>query len=385
MKRAIVLSGGGSKGSYELGVWKALKKLHISYDIVTGTSIGALNGALMTQKSYLRACYIWHKLSLEYLFNQTPQSEKNVDVFKLFSDNFLKNGGMELEKIETIIKKNISPQKFYKSNIDFGLITYNLSAKKAIQLTKKEIEKEKLVDYLMASATCFPAFQMKQIENEKYVDGGIYDNLPINLALEMGADELIVVDLKAPGIKRKVKTDKPMIIIKPKNTISFFLNFNAQQAKINKQLGYNDTMKAFQKLDGNIFTFKKNEIKNYYQNQKETLNTIFKQNITEKQFLKMLETLGKTFELKEEKIYSFRQFKKSLQKQVKNQDALSKEIKKQIKAMQLQQVKNQKVITLYFLSRLEKKRKIEKALTIIFKKSYEQALLLQQLECHYGK
>ena len=70
MKRAIVLSGGGSKGSYELGVWKALKKLHISYDIVTGTSIGALNGALMTQKSYLRACYIWHKLSLEYLFNQ---------------------------------------------------------------------------------------------------------------------------------------------------------------------------------------------------------------------------------------------------------------------------------------------------------------------------
>ena len=298
---------------------------------------------------------------------------------------FLKNGGMELEKIETIIKKNISPKKFYNSNIDFGLITYNLTAKKAIQLTKKEIEKEKLVDYLMASATCFPAFQMKQIENEKYVDGGIYDNLPINLALEMGADELIVVDLKAPGIKRKAKTDKPMIIIKPKNTISFFLNFNAQQAKINKQFGYNDTMKAFQKLDGNIFTFKKNEIKNYYQNQKEILSTIFKRNITEKQFLKMLETLGKTFEVKEEKIYSFRQFKKSLQKQVKKQDALSKEIKKQIKTMQLQQVKNQKVITLYFLSRLEKKRKIEKALTIIFKNSYEQALLLQQLECHYGK
>ena len=50
MKRAVVLSGGGSKGSYEIGVWKALRRLHIKYDIVTGTSIGALNGALMTQK-----------------------------------------------------------------------------------------------------------------------------------------------------------------------------------------------------------------------------------------------------------------------------------------------------------------------------------------------
>ena len=43
--RAVVLSGGGSKGAYEIGVWKALRKLHISYDIVTGTSVGALNAA----------------------------------------------------------------------------------------------------------------------------------------------------------------------------------------------------------------------------------------------------------------------------------------------------------------------------------------------------
>ena len=38
MKTAVVLSGGGSKGSYQLGVWKALRDLHIKYDIVTGTS-----------------------------------------------------------------------------------------------------------------------------------------------------------------------------------------------------------------------------------------------------------------------------------------------------------------------------------------------------------
>ena len=47
---AVVLSGGGARGAYEAGVWKALKKLHIKYDIVTGTSIGANNGFMMVQK-----------------------------------------------------------------------------------------------------------------------------------------------------------------------------------------------------------------------------------------------------------------------------------------------------------------------------------------------
>ncbi len=40
MKRAIALCGGGTKGAYELGAWKALKEMGIEYHIVTGTSIG---------------------------------------------------------------------------------------------------------------------------------------------------------------------------------------------------------------------------------------------------------------------------------------------------------------------------------------------------------
>lgn len=60
--RAIVLGGGGTKGSYEIGVWKALLELGISYDIVTGTSIGAINGALMVMGDYKRAVSLWQKL-----------------------------------------------------------------------------------------------------------------------------------------------------------------------------------------------------------------------------------------------------------------------------------------------------------------------------------
>ena len=55
----------------------------------------------------------------------------------------------------------------------------------------------------MASCACFPAVATKEIDGQHYIDGGYYDNLPINLAISMGADEVIAVDLKAIGLKEK--------------------------------------------------------------------------------------------------------------------------------------------------------------------------------------
>lgn len=65
MKRGIALSGGGTKGSYELGVWKALRELGIEYQIVTGTSIGSINGALMTTGDFERAEELWNTITME--------------------------------------------------------------------------------------------------------------------------------------------------------------------------------------------------------------------------------------------------------------------------------------------------------------------------------
>ena len=47
--RAVVLGGGGARGAYEVGVWQAMAELGMDYQVVTGTSVGALNGALMVQ------------------------------------------------------------------------------------------------------------------------------------------------------------------------------------------------------------------------------------------------------------------------------------------------------------------------------------------------
>ena len=377
MKTAIVLSGGGSKGSYQLGVWKALRDLHIKYDIVTGTSIGAINGVFMCEKAYYKAMRIWKKLNLEYLFNKLPKSNKDFDILKLFGENFLKNGGMDIKKIETILENSVNKKKFYKSKIDFGLITYNFTTKKPLILTKDKIKKDKLIDYLMASATCFPAFKMKEIEGDKFIDGGYYDNLPIDLACTMGAEFLIVVDLGSIGLKKKPTKKVKQITIKPKNNISFFLNFNEEETKTNIKFGYNDTMKAFKKLEGNKFTFRKDSLSKYYQNNK---NILLDEN--EKSFLLSIEQLGKMFKVDESKIYSFKNFIKELNKKIELEESLDKKTTKKNKDLTTKI--NSKTLVLFFLSNLENNKQ-QKKLSKIFSKEYKLAKYLQVFGVTYGK
>mgnify|MGYP003189257198 FL=1 len=62
-KTAIVLAGGGSRGAYQIGVWKALREMGIDYQLVTGTSVGALNGVLMVQQEYDKALAVWENIS----------------------------------------------------------------------------------------------------------------------------------------------------------------------------------------------------------------------------------------------------------------------------------------------------------------------------------
>lgn len=377
LKTAVVLSGGGAKGSYQLGVWKALRCLHIKYDIVTGTSIGAINGILMCENSYYKAKRVWKKLNLEYLFNELPKSNKEIDILKLFGSNFIKNGGMDIKKIETILKNTVNKRKFYSSKINFGLVTYNFTTKKPLILTKDTMPEDKLIDYLMASATCFPAFKMKEIDGDKYIDGGYYDNLPVELAIELGAENLIIVDLGAPGFKKKVIKQINSTIIKPKNNISFFLNFNEKSSKLNAKFGYNDTLKAFNKLDGNKFTFKKDTIKKYYLNNKNILL-----DDSERKFLISIEQLGKIFKLEESKIYSFKSFVKDLNQKIDLEEALDKKTIKNIKS--LTKKINSRTLILFFLNNLESGKNPRK-LRKIFTKEYKLARYLQILGVEYGK
>ena len=100
--KAVVLSGGGSKGSYQIGAWKALRELKINYDIITGTSVGSINGALMVQNSYKEAVKLWKKINMQMLFGDEVKNPKNMkELAKIYGSNFLKNGGMDVQSCKT--------------------------------------------------------------------------------------------------------------------------------------------------------------------------------------------------------------------------------------------------------------------------------------------
>ncbi len=325
---AVVLSGGGARGAYEVGVWKALKKLHIKYDIVTGTSIGAINGFMMVQKDLNKCLKLWRRINYDLLYENFGKVDDSKTMYLAYFNSMIK-GGLDTEKIRLIIDKYYNPRRLYRSKIKYGIVAYNLTTNKAIYATKSDTTALKLKDYILASATCFPIFKATKVENDLLIDGGYCDNFPINLAIDLGAKEVIAVDLGAIGIKRQVK-DKNIDItnIKPNNKLDSFLMFDSKVTKRMINLGYNDTMKTFNRLEGELYTFKKDSLNLYlkYKNKiKDVCETIgyfgdFKDfNNDEKaikNFQKIVENTMEIFKMPVDQIYSFRKLNKFLLKKL---------------------------------------------------------------------
>ncbi|HJJ16870.1 MAG TPA: patatin-like phospholipase family protein [Bacilli bacterium] len=404
MKTALVLSGGGALGSYEVGVWQALRKLHIKFDIVTGTSVGALNAIMVTQNDFHKCMNVWQDISFANIYATKIDSDIKLNkLYQMHAKEFIKNGGMNPAMLEQLVKDVYDKEKFYKSKIDYGLITFNLSTFKPKKLTKKDIPPEKLVDYAVASATCYPAFKIKTIDNEKYIDGGFYDNVPIQLAIDMGADNVIVVDLQAVGFKRKVKNfSGNMTIIKPNNKLMNMLEFNAEKSRRAIKLGYNDTMKKYKMLDGIKFTFKKNNLeknykkthasfKKYLQNDLSSANALILKkyskflndgNDSKKEFDKLVENCGNVLMLPDEEIYDINKFNKLLKKELV-QINLDEEIKFDKNINDIKKLLDKRKIIKHIYIVLEKEdynKKIINTIVDIFSKEYLIALYLKSIK-----
>ena len=384
-KLGLVLSGGGAKGAYEIGVYLALKKLHKKIDIVTGTSIGAINGMFVTQKDLRGALKLWKNISFKTIYDEeefpAKEDEKLSKIYMQYAKGFINEGGLDIYKMKDIFDKYFKPHKFFSSNIDYGLVTYNFSKNKPVLKTKKDLTKDNIKDYILASASCYPAFKPYLIDNEMFIDGGYYDNLPINLAIDLGATEIIAVDLRAIGFKKNVK-DKTVDItyIAPRNKIGSFLVFDKNQAKKSIKFGYNDTMKLFNILDGNKFTFKKyNLIKNYNKyidSYEKTLKDLFKNTdnkiltklfeteifkgilnnkILYNNFNNLIEEAGRIFNFDEANIYNIKSYNKGLQNTLSNTENIELDkIAHKIKNKKIEDIIDRRKIVKYFYNQIEK-------------------------------
>ncbi|TCZ79866.1 patatin-like phospholipase family protein [Paenibacillus albiflavus] len=261
MRRAIALGGGGSRGSYELGVWTALRELGIEYHIVTGTSIGALNGALMVQQDYELTYKIWDTITVDDVMKDGINFDFSLDSLfshkdkiKTFLKKYLHSQGADITPLIQLIDRVIDEQRIRESAIDYGVVTVEHPSLKPLEITKQEMEPELLKQYLIASASCYPAFPVCKIGKQGYIDGGYFDNLPINLALKMNADEVIAVDLSYE-FETKYRNKPFVTYISPSWPLGSILSFNKPILDRNRQLGYNDAMKVLGRYTGFRYTF----------------------------------------------------------------------------------------------------------------------------------
>lgn len=263
-KYAIALEGGGAKGAYEIGVWKALEEAGVQYEAVSGASVGALNGALMAMKDLQTAEKLWENITFSQVIDvDDTQMKAFFDGCLHWSEwpdflrdmiDVIQNGGFDTEPLEHMLEEVIDEEKIRKSDVDFFLVTYSLTDQRELDLDAKTLEDGALHDMLLASAF-FPAFKQKKLRGKYYTDGGLPNVLPIDSLLSRGYRDIIVIRIYGIGFMKKVEIpeDANIIEIGPTQELCNVLQFDEEYTRRDMQLGYYDGQRFLYGLAGESY------------------------------------------------------------------------------------------------------------------------------------
>lgn len=272
----LVLEGGGAKGSYHVGVYKALMESGIEIKGVVGTSIGALNGAMIVQNDYEKCYDLWNEITYSMVVDVDDEEIDKIMQLKLVKEDLsflrgkiksiISTKGFDITPLKNLLDEYIDEEKIRKSSMDFGMVTINLSPFKPLYLFKEDIQDGELKDYLMASAY-LPAFKTERLGGKIYLDGGFYDNLPFKMLIDKGYKDLILVRTHAMGFTKKLDLQGTnSIVISPSDSIGKSFEYDSNRAKANIELGYYDGLRALNGLKGSKYYIVPKKDQDYYLN-----------------------------------------------------------------------------------------------------------------------
>lgn len=270
MKYSLVLEGGGAKGAYQIGVVKALREAGFEFDVITGTSIGAINAAYLAQGKFDEAYKLWKTLSFSEIFDidgghieNAMNAKLSLDTIKYLSKKLgqtIKEKGIDTTKMRKIMESTINEEELRKSDIRFGLVTVCLSDVKPQELFIEDIPEGKLIDYLMATSN-LPVFQRARIDDKSYLDGGAWDACPINMLEKSGYNNIIAIRVfkKTSRIRnyRDIikRRNADIYMIQPFDTLPSILNFDSKNLNYLLKLGYYDGLRFIRNLEGFRYYF----------------------------------------------------------------------------------------------------------------------------------
>lgn len=261
-KTALVLSGGGSRGAYEIGVWKALCALEIKIDLVVGTSVGAINGAMVAQGDLEAAERLWPQLETDMVFDVETTGIPAEDALA-YAKEIVLHGGADASGLKSLLMQYIHEDNVRNSSVEYGLVTTEFPSMEGHFLYLEDIPQGQLTNYILASASCFPAVRRCIIGEKQFIDGGYRDNMPVEMAMKKGASRIIAVDLQAAGFTRKHTVEQAQEeaeefhLLKSPLDLGDFLIFDSDNTSRLMQLGYLDTMREWNRYDGIRYTFRK--------------------------------------------------------------------------------------------------------------------------------
>lgn len=262
---ALVLGGGGAHGAYQIGVWQALQERGITFEWITGTSVGALNGALILMNDVEAAVDLWANISNEQVLHYPLASVRAQTLRDLMNQanslvrEAVKSNGASTEPLARLLQKTFDQEKFSQTACRLLICTTRLPDFKETVYAFDPSAVEENLHWLLASASFYPAMQAQKINDAYYIDGGYRNNLPIDVAVQQGATECITVDVQGPGInKRTVVTEETaQLSLGSPWSLGSFLVFDAQRSLDNMTLGYLETLKVFGKYQGHWYTFER--------------------------------------------------------------------------------------------------------------------------------
>ena len=320
---SLVLAGGGARGAYQVGAWKALKEAGVKINAVAGTSVGALNGALICMEDIERAERIWHEMTFSKVMNvDDAWAEKLFHGEQGFKEvlhelrNAIANRGVDITPLKKLIRENMNEEKMRASKVAFYLITFSLSEFKKMDLGKEDIPHGLMEDFLLASAY-LPGFKNEKLHGKRYIDGSVVNNVPIESLVRRGYTDIIAIRITGFGREPRVKMPEGSTLyeIDPRVDLGSAIEFDGKRSRHNMKIGYYDAKRMLYGLEGFIYYIKPEHNDSWYRDkfhgfserEKTSIAFLLKlsRDHTEKElYLAMLEASAKQLRVPKYHIYS---------------------------------------------------------------------------------
>ena len=320
----LVLDGGGARGAYQIGAWKALKEAGVKICAVAGTSVGALNGALICMDDMEKAERIWSEMQFSHVMSvdddwmrQLFQGEQKIGDVLSELGRIFRDGGVDVAPLRKLIHETVDEEKIRKCGKEFCIVTFSLTDMKELELSISDIPEGRLGDFLLASAYLLGFKNEPMEDGKRYIDGGIFNNVPADILVDKGYADLIEIRIYGPGREPRVRLpeDGEMYRIGPRVKLGSIIEFDRERSRNNMKIGYYDAKRMLYGLEGIIYYIEQEHLDAWYERrmrdmaemEKRALAIVLKLPVssTDKElYMGMLEAAAKFLRIPKYKIYT---------------------------------------------------------------------------------